>query len=225
MREKRIKKKTTYLTSKIIGLDYRDDPASQRDHHRTEKRSEFQKTLLNFDITQNDGINQNTYKRIEKNMSGQSGEFWGWYNGIESGYQKDCLFNFMDIPQPQRKCAIAANPYLDENNYKKLQKNLEAAEIEFMPIDVYAIDKLGKTYDAIFLSNIAKWVGKFNFCEFAKLELKNIMNERARAQVHYMYQNSKFADRDVFNGVPFVRREITATPKDDGKHTVVTMDK
>lgn len=186
------------------------------------KYDEFKKTLLGFELGED--MEKEKFKRISRNLSQVSKDFWDWYSGAEGcGIYKGDLFNMHDLSLPFEKSAEMINPYFDKDNYATLQKNLETCEINFTANHVYDAINTDKKYDVILLSNIARWVGAGGFLQHVKKELPKIMNDDATAQVHYLYD----ANPVEFTGLKtnVISSGVEELPWTvEKQHQVVTMD-
>lgn len=104
--------------------------------------------------TYEEEFDENLYLKIKENLTTSSKTFW------------DSLFNFFDSADIYnsmlfssevftKKGILAKNPYLDDENYKKLQSLLEKVTFKVYTKDIYTLaPNLQNKYDFVNLSNI-----------------------------------------------------------------------
>ena len=137
-------------------------------------------------------ISNNDYSTIRKSLSKEAQLFWdtiiNCYHTTDNTYLRN-LFN-----TTAKKENFDLVNYLTPNNYKLLKEKLNSYNVSLIHSDIFSLDnKLDKTYDLIYLSNIYKYTNKFNHIglnkvkEYAKTKLFPHLNEGGTIVYAYLY--------------------------------------
>lgn len=112
------------------------------------------------------------YEIIRKELDDSVRKFWDYlYNNYNNLYHSH-LFHDFDI---SAKRAIINNPFLQDNYYQVLKKNIERLKMELLKYDMFNANKLNKgTFDLILLSNI---INNFTITNGKRISLSEY-NER-----------------------------------------------
>lgn len=131
-------------------------------------------------------LDYNIFCRIKNNLNKDSKSFWeNLFNYYEGGEIYNSSLFSREIITPS--IIIERNPYLEENNYKKLQKQLETVQINHITSNVVDLTQtLEDEFDLILLSSIFYY--GFNEIENYKKLLSELKLKENGIAISYLYK-------------------------------------
>ncbi|MBR3363218.1 MAG: hypothetical protein IKG40_04805 [Bacilli bacterium] len=147
-------------------------------------------------------ISTNSYDSVRDELNGEGQLFW---DQIIDWYRRDndfCIENLYNTTINIKQFNLVN--YLCKSNFKLLKKMVDSYNIGFIHSDLFSLDdKLDKTYDFIYLSNIYGYVDKVSYFglnkvkEYAKCKLYPYLNDGGTIVYGYLYGYSL----DHFNSI------------------------
>lgn len=131
-------------------------------------------------------LNYNIFCKIKNNLDKDSYYFWtNLFNFYEGGELYNSSLFSRELVTPS--IVIQRNPYLEDNNYKKLQKQLETVNINHIKGNIVDLNKnLEDDFDLILLSSIIYY--GFGEIENYKKLLSELKLKENGIAISYLYK-------------------------------------
>ena len=148
----------------------------------------------------------NIFAKVSENLSEEDYAYWNAiYDIMDPKIIRTNLFPYLKLEKEDSK---AINPYLDEENYKQVQRLLSEVKINYIDCDIYDLPQhiKDKRYDAMNFSNIYEYLnfGKETSIENAKRyrdfimkEMYSRLNEGGTIVASYMYAFSEKVKEEI----------------------------
>lgn len=137
-------------------------------------------------------ISKKRYNKLRENLDGKYQLFWDIIIGNYLSSKDDSLKNLYNTNASTKHYNLVN--YLSRDKYKLLKEKLDEFDENFIHCDIFSLDKnLDKSYDLIYLSNIYRYVDKYNYeglnkiKEYSKTKLYPFLNDGGTIVYGYLY--------------------------------------